>query len=70
MDIERNTDVLHRELSVITRVLARVAVVLCLVCCAIYATPGEAGPPAGLPDTGWIDSTGIPVAEPSPVRSR
>ena len=37
MDIERNTDVLHRELEVITRVLAKVAILLSLVCCATYA---------------------------------
>ena len=59
MDIERNTDVLHRELSVITRVLTRVAVILSLACGAIYAVPGEAGAThAGLPGTGWIASAG------------
>jgi hypothetical protein len=40
MDIERNTDVLYRELTVITRILGRVAIVLSLVCCAIYVSPG------------------------------
>jgi hypothetical protein len=43
MDIERNTDVLHRELEVITRVLAKVAIILSLICCAIYAAPDHAG---------------------------
>ena len=42
MDIERNTDVLHRELEVITRVFAKIAVVLFLICCGIYAAPGQA----------------------------
>src|SRR5687767_257132 len=61
MDIERNTDVLHRELSVITRVLTRVAVVLSLACCAVYAVPGEAGDTGREPPgTGWIASTGAP----------
>src|SRR5687768_8009399 len=59
MDIERNTDVLHHELSLITRVLTRVAVILSLACGAIYAVPGEAGAThAGLPGTGWIASAG------------
>jgi hypothetical protein len=56
MDIERNTDVLYRELSIITRVLTRVAVVLSLACCAVYALPGETG--LEPPGTGWIASTG------------
>jgi hypothetical protein len=42
MDIERHTDVLHRELEVITRILGKVAVVLFLICCAIYVSPGKA----------------------------
>jgi hypothetical protein len=64
MDIERNTDVLHRELVVITRVLTRVAIVLSLICGAIYAVPGEAGHTPGPPDTGWIASSGT-VPEPT-----
>ena len=42
MDIERNTDVLHRELSVITRILTKIAIALSLICGAIYAAPGHA----------------------------
>ena len=61
MVIEPNTDVLHRELSVITRVLTRVALALSIACCVIYAVPGEAGHTGrGSPGTGWIASTGIP----------
>jgi hypothetical protein len=66
MDIERNTDVLHRELSIITRVLTRLAVALSLACCVVYAVPGEAGP-TGLeaPGTGWIASPGTGAAAPA-----
>lgn len=39
MDIERNTDILHRELAPLTRILAKVAVALCLICCAVYVAP-------------------------------
>jgi hypothetical protein len=61
MVIEPNTDVLHRELSVITRVLTRVALALSIACCVIYAVPGEAGHTGrGSPGTGWIASTGMP----------
>lgn len=42
MDIERNTDVLYRELSVITRILTRIAIALSLICGAIYASPDQA----------------------------
>ena len=57
MDIERNTDVLHHELEVITRVLAKVAIVLSLICCAIYAAPGEArATPAPDAGTVWMAS--------------
>jgi magnesium-transporting ATPase (P-type) len=60
MITEPNTEVLNREIEMITRALGRVAIVLSLVAFAVYAMPDKAADPSWSQSRAAVHAAGVP----------
>jgi hypothetical protein len=62
MITEPNTEVLNREIEMITRALGRVAIILSLVACVVYAMPDKPGAnPAWGQSRAAVHAAGVPA---------
>jgi hypothetical protein len=61
MITEPNTEVLNREIEMITRALGRVAIVLSLVACVVYAMPDKPADPSWSQSRATVHAAGVPA---------